>query len=242
MAGEAFGSTPPAEGWTTPVERDPLRFRRFATGDMMDGVRSWAGQVPEAEPTQARPSRRDAEAAVRTLLRYAGEDPTREGLADTPARVVRAFDELFSGYGEDPELVLDRVFEDVEGYRDMVVVRDIPFASHCEHHMMPFIGHAHVAYYPSEGVVGLSKLARVVDLFARRLQTQEALTVQTAEAIDAGLKSRGVAVMLEAEHLCMSLRGTTKRGALTITTRFTGVFKDPSEQARFFTLIRGSRP
>lgn len=209
----------------------------------MDSVRSWSVQASEAgRPAEARPSREEAEAAVRTLIRYMGEDPRREGLADTPGRVVRAFDELFSGYREDPDLVLDRVFEEVEGYGDMVVVRDIPFASHCEHHMMPFIGQAHVAYYPSQGVVGLSKLARVVDLFARRLQTQEAMTVQIAEAIDGGLRSRGVAVMLEAEHLCMSLRGATKRGAQTITTRFTGLFKDePSEQARFLTVVRGAR-
>jgi len=180
---------------------------------------------------------------VRTLIRYAGEDPRREGLAETPQRVVRAFDELFSGYGEDPVLALDRVFEDVDGYGDMVLVRDIPFASHCEHHIVPFIGHAHVAYFPSKGVVGLSKLARVVEIFARRLQTQEAMTVQIAEAIDGALQPRGVAVMLEAEHLCMSMRGVGKRGALTVTTQFTGVFKDePAEQVRFLTLVRGPKP
>jgi GTP cyclohydrolase IA len=211
----------------------------------MDGVKSWTGRapVPAPAPREPRPSRSEAEAAVRTLIRYAGEDPRREGLAETPQRVVRAFDELFSGYGEDPVLALDRVFEDVDGYGDMVLVRDIPFASHCEHHIVPFIGHAHVAYFPSKGVVGLSKLARVVEIFARRLQTQEAMTVQIAEAIDGALQPRGVAVMLEAEHLCMSMRGVGKRGALTVTTQFTGVFKDePAEQVRFLTLVRGPKP
>jgi GTP cyclohydrolase I len=211
----------------------------------MDGVKSWTGRapVPAPAPREPRPSRSEAEAAVRTLIRYAGEDPRREGLAETPQRVVRAFDELFSGYGEDPVLALDRVFEDVDGYGDMVLVRDIPFASHCEHHIVPFIGHAHVAYFPSKGVVGLSKLARVVEIFARRLQTQEAMTVQIAEAIDGALQPRGVAVMLEAEHLCMSMRGVGKRGALTVTTQFTGLFKDePAEQVRFLTLVRGPKP
>ena len=211
----------------------------------MDGVKSWTGRAPAPAPAlrEPRPSRSEAEAAVRTLIRYAGEDPRREGLAETPQRVVRAFDELFSGYGEDPRLALERVFEDVDGYGDMVLVRDIPFASHCEHHMVPFIGHAHVAYFPSKGVVGLSKLARVVEIFARRLQTQEAMTVQIAEAIDGALQPRGVAVMLEAEHLCMSMRGVVKRGALTVTTQFTGLFKDePAEQARFLMLVRGPKP
>ena len=211
----------------------------------MDGVKSWSGPVREevARRDEPRPSRAEAEAAVRTLIRYVGEDPRREGLAETPERVVRAFDEFFAGYAEDPALVLDRVFEDVGGYGDIVLVRDIPFSSHCEHHIVPFLGRAHVAYYPSEGVVGLSKLARVVDVFARRLQTQEAMTVQIAEAVDAALRARGVAVMLEAEHLCMSMRGVAKRGALTLTTHFTGVFKDePAEQVRFLTLVRNGQP
>jgi len=208
----------------------------------MDGVKSWA-QAPAAEAgKEPRPSRREAEAAVRTLIRYAGEDARREGLEGTPERVVRAFDELFAGYWEDPALALDKVFTDVAGYGDMVLVRDIPFTSHCEHHMVPFIGQAHVAYYPLQGVVGLSKLARVVDIFARRLQTQEAMTVQVAEAIDEALRPRGVAVMLEAEHLCMSIRGVAKPGALTVTTQFTGLFKDePAEQVRFLTLVRGPK-
>jgi GTP cyclohydrolase I len=186
-----------------------------------------------------RPTREEAKAAVRTLIRWAGDDPAREGLRETPARVASAFEEFYAGYGQDPAVVLDRVFEEVEGYGEMVLVRGIPFQSHCEHHMVPFVGVAHVAYYPSRGVVGLSKLARVVDVFARRLQTQEAMTVQIAEAIDEALKPRGVAVMLEAEHMCMSMRGVQKQGAVTVTSQFTGVLReDPGEQARFLTLAR----
>lgn len=186
-----------------------------------------------------RPSREEAEAAVRTLIRWAGDDPDREGLRDTPKRVAKAYAELFSGYAERAEEVLDRIFEEVEGYGDMVLVRDIPFHSHCEHHMVPFVGKAHVAYFPSKGVVGLSKLARVVDVFARRLQTQETMTAQIVDAIDEALKPRGIAVLIEAEHMCMSMRGVQKSGASTVTTLFTGVFKDePAEQARFFTQVR----
>jgi len=189
--------------------------------------------------SENRPSREEAEAAIRTLIRWAGDDPDREGLRDTPKRVAKAFEELYSGYAQDPKDVLDRTFEEVEGYGDMVLVRDIPFHSHCEHHMVPFFGNAHVAYYPSAGVVGLSKLARLVDVFARRLQTQEAMNVQIAEALDEALRPRGVAVMIEAEHMCMSMRCIRKAGASTITTRFTGVFKDePAEQVRFLTLVR----
>jgi GTP cyclohydrolase I len=195
-----------------------------------------------ADKKHGRPSREEAEAAVRTLIRWAGDDPGREGLRDTPRRVAKAFDQLYSGYGEDPQKVLSKVFEEVEGYGDIVLVRDIPFHSHCEHHMVPFFGTAHIAYYPSKGVVGLSKLARVVDIFARRLQTQETMTVQIAEALDEALKPRGIAVMVEAEHLCMSMRGVQKAGAVTITTQFTGAFKDdPVEQARFLTLVRHGR-
>jgi GTP cyclohydrolase IA len=200
---------------------------------------------PPQAPTggRKRPSQAEAEAAVETLIRWAGDDPTREGLADTPRRVAQAFQELFSGYWEDPAEILDRVFEDVEGYGDLVLVRDIPFASHCEHHIVPFVGRAHIGYYPSKGVVGLSKLARVVDAYARRLQTQEKLTIQIAETIDEALQPRGVAVMLEAEHLCMSMRGVRKAGSSTITTQFTGVFReDPAEQVRFLTLLRVRAP
>ncbi len=202
-------------------------------------LRALEARPPELE---APPTREEAEAAVRTLLRWAGDDPAREGLVDTPRRVAKAFEELFAGYRTKPSDILDRVFEEVAGYGDIVLVRDIPFSSHCEHHMMPFIGYAHIAYYPSKGVVGLSKLARVVDAFARRLQTQESLTVQIADTIDEALRPRGVAVMLEAEHLCMSMRGVRKAGSSTVTTQFTGVFKDdPAEQVRFLTLVRGGK-
>ena len=189
-----------------------------------------------------KPTREEAEAAVRVLLRWAGDDPAREGLLDTPKRVVKAYEELFQGYRKDPAEILATVFEDVEGYDDMVLVKDIPFTSHCEHHMVPFVGKAHIGYFPAEGVVGLSKLARVVEVYARRLQTQETMTAQITEAIDDALKPRGIAVIIEAEHMCMSMRGVQKQGASTITTRFTGVFRDdPAEQARFYSMVRGFR-
>jgi GTP cyclohydrolase I len=192
-------------------------------------------------PHSIRPSREEAEEAVRTLLRWAGENPGREGLLDTPARVVKAYGELFSGYEKDAEDILSRVFEEVEGYDDMVLVKDISFASHCEHHMVPFVGKAHIAYFPNKGVVGLSKLARVVDVFARRLQTQETMTAQIADAIETALKPRGIAVLIEAEHMCMSMRGVQKHGASTVTSRFTGLFAQPQEQARFFTMVHAPR-
>jgi GTP cyclohydrolase IA len=187
----------------------------------------------------AKPSRAEAEQAVRTLLAYIGEDPSREGLMDTPRRVVKAYAELFGGYDMDAASVLERQFEDVGGYQDIVLVREIPFFSHCEHHMVPFIGKAHVAYYPGNGVVGLSKIARVVDIFARRLQTQENLTSAIAKALDDALQCRGVAVMLEAEHMCMTMRGVQKSGVSTVTTQFTGVFHDsPAEQVRYLSMVR----
>jgi GTP cyclohydrolase I len=193
-------------------------------------------------PRPRRPSREEAEAAVRTLIAWAGDDPNREGLVDTPRRVARAYEELFSGYDADPTKPLKRVFHQVSGYQDLVLVRDIPFVSHCEHHMAPFFGKAHIGYYPHGGVVGLSKLARIVDTFARRLQTQEALSAQIMAAIDESLDTRGVAVMLEAEHTCMAMRGVRKQGASTVTTQFSGVFRDdPNEQTRFFNLLRGAR-
>lgn len=205
-------------------------------------VKSLSARMADAtadKPNVTRPSREEAEAAVRILLQWAGEDPDREGLIDTPSRVARTYDEVFSGYRQDPSVVLDRVFEEVAGYDGLVLVRDIPFHSHCEHHMVPIIGVAHIAYYPALGVVGLSKLARVVDVFARRLQTQERLTAQIADALEDTLKPRGVAVMIEAEHMCMSMRGIQKQGVSTLTTRFTGMFKnDPTEQARFMSMVR----
>jgi GTP cyclohydrolase IA len=195
-----------------------------------------------AAQLRAKPSREDAEAAVRTLIAWAGDDPMREGLVDTPRRVVKAYEELFGGYDEDPDLTLARVFSQVDGYADMVVVRDIPFFSHCEHHMVPFFGKAQIGYYPSRGVVGLSKLARIVDTFGRRLQTQEAMTSQIVEAVDAALDTRGVAVMIEAEHMCMSMRGVKKHGVSTVTTQFSGVFREnPREQDRFLALLRAGK-
>lgn len=190
-------------------------------------------------PFEPRPSREQAEAAVRTLIAYAGDDPNREGLVETPKRVVRAFEEIFGGYRECPLEVLGRTFTEIGGYQEPVLVRNIAFHSHCEHHMMPFFGKAHLAYMPVTEVVGLSKLARLVEVYARRLQTQEHLTSQIARAIDEILKPRGVAVMLEAEHMCMSVRGIQKPGTSTITTHFTGVFRDdPAAQARFLALVR----
>jgi GTP cyclohydrolase I len=193
----------------------------------------------EAEMVVPRPSRSEAEHAVRTLLAYVGDNPDREGLIDTPRRVVSAYEELYSGYREDPAEVLDRTFAEMGTYDDLVLVRNIPFHSHCEHHMMPFYGRAHVAYMPIERVVGLSKLARLIDVYARRLQTQEHLTSQVVTAIDEVLRPRGVAVMVEAEHTCMSLRGVEKQGSSTVTTQFTGLFRDDSSrQVRFITLVR----
>lgn len=188
-----------------------------------------------------KPTQEEAEAAVRTLILWAGDDPSREGLAETPQRVAKAYKELYKGYGEDPHAILDRVFEEVDGYQDMVLVRDIPFYSHCEHHMVPFVGEAHIGYYPSQGVVGLSKLARVVDLYARRLQTQEAMTAQIADVIEEALKPRGIAVLIEAEHMCMSMRGVQKQGSSTMTTQYRGLFRDdPAEQVRFFTMVKSA--
>ena len=193
-----------------------------------------------AAPSGAeRPSRAEAEDAVRTLLRWIGENPGREGLLDTPKRVVKAYEQFFAGYHQDADEILGTIFEEVEGYDDMVLVRDIEFAAHCEHHMVPFIGKAHIAYYPNGGVVGLSKLARLVEIYARRLQTQETMTAQIADAMEQSLAPIGVAVMLEAEHMCMSIRGVQKNGASTVTTRFTGRMRDPAEQVRFLTLVRG---
>ncbi len=210
---------------------------------MDDVVKSLISRTQRATTSAiGKPSRAEAEDAVRTLLRWAGDNPEREGLLETPARVVKAYEELFSGYKQDPKEVLERVFAEVEGYDDLVLVRDIPFFSHCEHHMVPFVGKAHIAYYPTDGVVGLSKLAQLVDVFAKRLQTQEAMTAQIASTIETELNPRGVAVLVEAEHMCMSMRGVLKQGASTVTVQFSGSFRDnPSEQAHFYTLLRGGR-
>lgn len=175
--------------------------------------------------TGHRPSRQEAEEAVRTLLAWAGDDPERPGLANTPKRVVEAFEERFSGYGQDAAAELARTFEDVSGYSDMILLRDVRLESHCEHHIAPFIGVAHVAYVPHRRVVGLSKLARVVDIFAHRLQVQEALTAQIATTIQDALAPKGVAVMIRANHQCMTLRIVNQPTATMVTTHFTGVFE-----------------
>ncbi|MGR9076628.1 GTP cyclohydrolase I FolE [Rhizobium leguminosarum] len=194
---------------------------------------------PQTNRDSDRPSQQEAEEAVRVLLRWAGDDPTREGLLETPARVVKSYRELFSGYDMAAEDVLGRTFEEVAGYDDMVLVKDIPFYSHCEHHMVPIIGKAHVAYMPDGRVLGLSKIARVVEIYGRRLQTQETMTAQIARAIDDTLNPRGVAVLIEAEHMCMAMRGVQKQGSTTLTTTFTGTFKtEPADQTRFMTMVR----
>ncbi|NKN37796.1 GTP cyclohydrolase I FolE [Agrobacterium sp. a22-2] len=196
--------------------------------------------VKKLQQDTTKPSREEAEAAVRVLLRWAGDDPEREGLLDTPKRVAKAYEELFAGYGADIEDVLGTTFEEVAGYDDMVLVRDIPFFSHCEHHMLPVIGKAHIGYLPDGRVLGLSKIARIVEVFGRRLQTQEAMTAQIALAIDESLAPRGVAVFIEAEHMCMAMRGVQKSGSTTLTTTFTGIFKDnATEQVRFMSMVRG---
>jgi GTP cyclohydrolase I len=196
-------------------------------------------QAPQ--PPATRPTRDEAEEAVRVLIAFAGDNPDREGLVETPKRVADAYEELYRGYRECPAEVLDRTFSEIGKYDDFVLVRDIAFNSHCEHHMMPFMGKAHIAYKPVERVVGLSKLARLVDVYARRLQTQEHMTSQIATAIDEILNPRGVAVMLEAEHMCMSVRGVEKPGSSTITTQFTGSFREnPEEQVRFITMVRAA--
>jgi len=190
----------------------------------------------QLKPKQA--SREEAEEAVRTLLSYYGEDPEREGLRDTPRRFVDAYEEFLSGYTQDPAALLTRTFEEVEGYKDIVVMRGIRFESHCEHHIQPMIGVAHVAYLPGARVVGISKLARVVDAFARRLQSQETLTNQIAGAIEAALAPRGVAVLLEAEHQCISTRGIHKTDVACITRAMTGEFEtDPKAEDRFMRLV-----
>ena len=193
---------------------------------------------PAVRPVK-RPTQEEAEAAVRVLLAWAGDNPDREGLLDTPRRVTKAFREYFSGYEEDPAEALSRTFEDVGGYDDMVMLRDIEFNSHCEHHIAPFVGRVHIAYLPTKAVVGISKLARVVEIFARRLQTQETMTAQIANSIMGALQPGGVAVLVEAVHTCMSMRGVGKRNVATITTQFAGEFKsNPVMQARFMELVR----
>ncbi len=198
------------------------------------------GPVPirPGAPETGRPSRAEAEAAVRTLIQWAGDDPEREGLAGTPDRVVRAYEEFFAGYHEEPVAYLSRTFEEIEGYDEMVALRDIRFESHCEHHMVPIIGRVHVAYLPRRRVVGISKLARVVDAYARRLQIQEKMTAQIANTIDQVLQPEGVAVVIEASHQCMTTRGVHKPGVIMVTSRMLGAFRNnPSTRREFLSMI-----
>ena len=185
-----------------------------------------------------KPTLAEAEAAVRTLLAWAGDNPNREGLLETPRRVTAAYGEFFAGYAQDPAEILSTTFKEVGGYEDIVLVKDIPFSSHCEHHMVPFFGKVHIAYLPQDGVVGLSKLARLVEVYARRLQVQENMTAQIIDALNEHLNPRGAAVLIEAEHMCMSMRGVRAHGAQTTTLRFTGAFAEERDlQDRFFALI-----
>ncbi|MPN05527.1 GTP cyclohydrolase 1 [bioreactor metagenome] len=184
-------------------------------------------------------SREDAEAAVRTLIRWAGDDPAREGLLDTPSRVVRSYEEFFSGYAQDPAEILSRTFSEVDGYDEMIVMTDIRFESHCEHHMVPIIGKAHVGYLPDRRVVGISKLARLVEIYAKRLQIQEKMTVQIADTLQAVLQPKGVAVVIEAAHQCMTTRGVHKPGVGLVTSRMVGAFRDDASTRREFLAIVG---
>ncbi len=191
--------------------------------------------------TSQKPTKEEAMAAVRTLLKWAGDNPDREGLLDTPKRVVEAYEEFFAGYDLDPEAELSRTFEDVGGYDDIVMLRDIDVESHCEHHMVPILGKAHVAYMPNTNVVGISKIARVVEIFCKRLQTQETMTIQIAEAITKALKPLGVAILIDAKHQCMTTRGVHHPNVSTITTQFTGVFKENPELKDRFLRLCGYR-
>jgi GTP cyclohydrolase I len=185
-----------------------------------------------------RPTREEAEAAVRVLIRWAGDDPAREGLIDTPSRVVRSYEEFYAGYAQEPREILARTFSEVQGYDEMIVLKDIRFESYCEHHMVPIIGRAHVAYLPRERVVGISKLARLVDAFAKRLQIQEKMTAQIADTLDEVLQPLGVGVILEATHQCMSTRGVHKAGASMVTSRMLGTFRDdPSTRREFLSIV-----
>ncbi|WP_254493460.1 GTP cyclohydrolase I FolE [Bartonella sp. B1099] len=190
---------------------------------------------------EKRPSFEEVEEAIRTLLLWVGENPRREGLLETPKRIAKAYRELFNGYRQSVEETLGTVFEEVSGYNESVIVKNIPFYSHCEHHMIPIIGKAHIAYLPDAKIVGLSKIARIVDIFSRRLQTQEAMTAQVAHALEMYLKPRGVAVLIEAEHMCMAMRGIQKQGSTTITKKFHGYYeKDHAAQAHFMMMVQRS--
>jgi len=205
---------------------------------MSDVVKAPSFCAARAKPSEPRPSREEAEQAIRTLLLWAGDDPSREGLLDTPARVARAYEDWFSGYNEDPEEFLQRTFEEVEGYDDMIVLKDIRFESHCEHHLAPIIGGVHVGYLPNNKVVGISKLARVVEAYARRLQVQEKMNAQIAHCIQTVLEPKGVAVVIEATHQCMTTRGIHKTGVSMVTSAMHGEFrKNPLTRREFLSVI-----
>ncbi|WP_375638197.1 MULTISPECIES: GTP cyclohydrolase I FolE [unclassified Bartonella] len=190
---------------------------------------------------EKRPSIEKVEEAIRTLLLWIGENPNREGLLDTPKRIAKAYRELFNGYSQSVKETLGTVFEEVSGYNEAVIVKNIPFYSHCEHHMIPIIGKAHIAYLPNAKIVGLSKIVRVVDIFSRRLQTQEAMTAQVAHALKTYLKPHGIAVLIEAEHMCMAMRGIQKQGSTTITKNFHGYYeKDQAAQEHFMMMVQRS--
>ncbi len=199
-----------------------------------------AEKAPSRVDLSGRPSRAEAEEAVRTLIRWSGDDPGREGLLGTPDRVVRSYEEFFSGYGIDPVEFLKRTFEETDGYDEMVLLRDIRFESHCEHHMVPIIGRAHVAYLPAKRVVGISKLARVVEVYAKRLQIQEKMTAQIANTIDEVLQPLGVAVVIEASHQCMTTRGVHKQGVSMVTSRMLGAFRTDGNTRREFLSMIGN--
>ena len=194
--------------------------------------------MKKVTPLTPKPTREEAEAAVKTLISWAGDNPNREGLKETPKRVVKSYEEFYSGYDQDPEEILSKVFEEVEGYDEIIIVKDIRLESHCEHHMVPILGKAHVAYIADQRVVGISKLARVVDLYAKRLQTQETMTAQIADTIDRVLKPKGVAIVIDAAHQCMSSRGVHKTETSTVTSRMLGAFREnPKSRMEFMNLI-----
>ena len=194
--------------------------------------------MKKVTPLNPKPTRAEAEEAVKTLISWAGDNPAREGLLETPERVVKSYEEFYSGYNKDPEEILSKVFEEVEGYDEIIIVKDIRLESHCEHHMVPILGKAHVAYIPNKRIVGISKLARLVDLYAKRLQTQEAMTAQIADTIERVLKPKGVAIVIDANHQCMSSRGVHKTETTTVTSRMLGAFREnPKSRMEFMNLI-----
>ena len=194
--------------------------------------------MKKVTPLNPKPTREEAEEAVKTLISWAGDNPNREGLIETPKRVVKSYQEFYSGYDQDPEEILSKIFEEVEGYDEIIIVKDILLESHCEHHMVPILGKAHVAYIPDKRIVGISKLARLVDLYAKRLQTQEAMTAQIADTIERVLKPKGVAIVIDAAHQCMSSRGVHKTETSTVTSRMLGAFREnPKSRMEFMNLI-----